>query len=95
MKMEYVKPSILVERFTLSQNIAAACNAAADDSRPYGDPNTWNKNTCTWSYQGDILFTNTTTDPLGGSCNVVVGEGAEVGIICYNNPNPNLQLFGS
>ncbi len=90
MKMEYVKPSMIVERFTLSQSIAAPCNAATDPARPYGDPNSGSRYSCTWEFQGDILFASENQ-----SCVLKLKDGAEFGIICYNNPSVDLAVFGS
>lgn len=90
MKMEYVKPSMIVERFTLSQSIATACNAADDPSRPYGDPNQQSRHICVWNYQGDVIFSQANTN-----CVLQIGDGEEFGIICYNNPSADLRVLGS
>lgn len=91
MKMAYVKPSMIVERFTLSQSIAAPCTAASDPSKLYGDPNQQTRSTCQWVYGDDILFTAGNTK----GCNLELSEGVDVGIFCYNNPDPDLAVFGS
>lgn len=89
MKMEYVKPSLIVERFTLSQSIATACTAADDPSKPYGDPNQQSINTCSWNYNGDVIFAD---DHI---CKIVLADKGSFDLICYNNPNPDLVVFGS
>ena len=83
---------MIVERFTLSQSIAAPCTAASDPSKLYGDPNQQTRATCNWVYGDDVLFAANTVKP----CSMELSEGADFGgIFCYNNPDPDLALFGS
>lgn len=91
MKMNYVKPSIIVERFALSQNITNGCNAKHWDSF-IGGPAQWSKTTCGWKDPiGDIYFVDAVA-----ACSTKVGVDDDVfGGICYNNPNPDLAIFGS
>ena len=88
MKTKYVKPALVMERFEMTQSIAASCGAAA--SSTLGDPNIWYKSTCAWVVGGVALWdANANEKCTQGTADMEV-EG-----LCYNNPTPDLQIFGS
>lgn len=96
MKKQYSKPGIIVENFSISQNIATGCGAAHDSI--WGSPNHWTKETCGWKNQwNQVLWYEKTIcdniiakpDPDNG-----IPEG-DVGGICYNNPVNGMTIFSS
>lgn len=89
MKMEYVKPRILVERFTLTQSIAASCGVPAGGTS-LGKPNSQSASTCGWDVGGMMIFTVNTTK----NCTEDVSDGYEYEGMCYNNP-ANMPAFFS
>ncbi len=88
MKLEYVKPRILVERFTLTQSIAASCGVV--NGTTFGKPTSQSATTCGWDLNGSLLFTSSTVN----ICTEIVAEGSEVAGYCYNNP-ANMPAFFS
>lgn len=90
MKMEYVKPRIIVERFTLTQSIAASCGAPAGGSS-LGRPTSQSASTCGWDRNGILYFTATTTI----DCTEDVTDGFEMEGYCYNNPEGGVAFFSS
>lgn len=92
MKEKYVKPKIILERFTLSQNIAATCQGVPGGAASMGNgPTAGNIYTCKWYFGGTYLFIS------GENCEY--GPDAEgeldADIYCYNNPDGGIQMFGS
>ena len=88
MKLEYVKPRILVERFTLTQSIAASCGATGGTT--LGKPTSQSAATCGWELNGSLLFTSSTVN----NCTEIVPDGFELEGYCYNNP-ANMPAFFS
>ena len=89
MKARYVKQELMVESFTLTQNIANTCSVPGGGNS-LGKPTHWAKETCGWE-----LDTNTVLWVGENICNVTVGLDEEVNGICYNNPSGDLTIFGS
>ena len=88
MKETYVKPTIFIERFSLTQNIANGCGGIASS---LGSPGQADKFTCSWNVgTTTFLFTNTVE-----ACFEDVGENDEVFGVCYNAPNSNNAVFGA
>lgn len=88
MKLEYVKPRILVERFTLTQSIAASCGVV--NGTTFGKPTSQSAATCGWDLNGVLFFTSTSLV----DCTEDVTEGFELEGYCYNNP-ANMPAFFS
>ena len=88
MKLEYVKPRIFVERFTLTQSIAASCGVASGTT--FGHPTSNSATTCAWDLNGVLFFTANTMH----GCMEIVAEGSEMDGYCYNNP-ANMPAFFS
>lgn len=88
MKLEYIKPRILVERFTLTQSIAASCGATGGTT--LGKPTSQSAATCGWDLNGVLFFTSTSLV----DCTEDVTEGFELEGYCYNNP-ANMPAFFS
>lgn len=87
MKARYVKPELMVESFTLTQNIANDCSVPGGSS--LGRPGHWEKATCGWFLDdATILWAS-------GNCNVILDPNEVVDGICYNNPGGDLTIFGS
>ena len=86
MKQNYVKPTIMIERFSLCQNIAADCTAGTE----WGSAALADKYSCGWATPGGDVFwlpDSSCTEPLGPD-DVVEG-------VCYNNSEGGLTIFGS
>ena len=87
MKKKYVKPQILLETFTLQQNIAAGCYV--DDT--IITTTLKNGAECTWTVAGTglIFFRES-----NGNC-VVPYENGMIMAYCYNNPEGGYGVFAS
>lgn len=88
MKQKYVKPSIIVERFALTQSIASGCGVVGGST--LGSPMQQNKHDCAWDLGNQLIF----LQGMNVCMDVQVEENDEVFGICYNNPNGNM-IFGS
>lgn len=88
MKQTYVKPSIVVERFSLAQSIAAGC---APHNDGWGHCNHWSKSTCGWVLPDGVNIAWISA-PV---CNDFYGENESIYGICYNNPEGGMTIFGS
>ena len=88
MKQNYVKPSIVIERFDLTQSIASGCGASATNT--LGKPVQWAKHVCAWDVGGILFF----LDGMNVCANVQVKENEEVYGVCYNNPE-GAMIFSS
>ncbi len=88
MKQKYVKPAMILERFTLTQSVAYTC---APGNRAWGRPSFANKNSCGWCLPGTdmILWVS---EP---ACNDLYGPEDKFEGICYNNPDGGMPIFGS
>ena len=86
MIQNYVKPTIMIERFSLCQNIAAGCTTGNEwGSATFGD-----KTSCGWETPGgDIIWLE------GTACNDPYGPDDEFNGVCFNNPGGGLTIFGS
>lgn len=89
MKEMYVKPTMILERFTLSQNIADFCSAHNSD---WGHANYADKNSCGWALPdgSNIAWLRDTV-----ACNDPYEESDDINGICYNNPVNGITIFGS
>lgn len=88
MKQAYVKPAFIVERFSLTQNIANGCGALTNGSM--GTPNSVDKTSCGWAIGSTtVLFVN------NAICTEPAGENDDVFGICYNAPNSSNAIFGA
>ena len=86
MKKEYMKPEIMFESFSLSQNIAAGCE------KKINGPSAGN---CGLEYVPNqtIFF-----DSMVGVCNFPVVEGGdfeEFDQLCYNTVSDTANIFNS
>lgn len=89
MKEKYVKPTLILERFTMTQNIASGC---APRNEEWGYATHSDKSTCGWALPDgvNIAWLEGTT-----VCNDFYGEFDEVYGVCYNNPESGMTIFGS
>ena len=84
MKAKYVKPTLCVEMFCLTQSIARDCSDSIPASQvTYGDPNS-----CYWDMGG----TNNTVFIVNQHCKI---DGTKMGYVCYNNPSEGNYIFRS
>ena len=88
MKKEYSKPGIIIEDFSIAQNIARNC-IMQGGVRPE-DNNHSDEDTCIWSVEGVFVFST-----KNGSCYKKIAPGQKFGEICYNNPAGGKIIFGS
>ncbi len=88
MKQKYVKPAMVLERFTLTQNIARDCGPA---NREWGQPTFGDEANCGWKVPGTdmILWV------YSPACNELYGPDDPFEGICYNNPEGGMPIFGS
>ncbi len=89
MKSEYKKPTVRIEHFTMSQNIAAGCGAAHNSD--WGGPSYWTKSTCGWRMPDG----ETIAWIEGTACNDYYGPDEEILGVCYNNPEGGYTIFSS
>lgn len=89
MKKTYVKPSINMEYFTLSQSIAAGCGSVPGGNTT-GKPNHGDKTTCGWDMGNMVIWTED-----NGGCDFEWGADDPWETVCYNNPNGGNSVFNS
>lgn len=83
MKEKYVKPTLCVEMFCLTQSIARDCG----DSIPQSQLTLGDAQTCYWDLGGGHkVFI--TPHP----CSI---DGENMGFVCYNNPSEGNYIFRS
>lgn len=88
MKETYVKPTIFIERFSLTQNIASGCGPI-DSS--LGEPGPTDKVTCGWVVGGFVqIFTDTISN-----CTQKADGYSDVNGLCYNAPNSSVVIFSA
>ena len=94
MKKIYEKPGMYVENFSLSQSIAAGCNALHDST--LGNPTHWSKTTCGWNLGNVVVWPDTEICKAGdGQITVPWSPDAPFEGVCYNNPTANAAIFNS
>lgn len=85
MKKEYSKPRIIIDDFSITQNIAS-CGYAGGNKYSHSSPEK-----CTWDIGGGVtVFAKGT-----GLCMKEISPGEKFGEICYNNPSGITTVFGS
>lgn len=86
MKKKYSKPGIIIEDFSIAQNIAQNCGNAGlgGQKHTYAD-----RYSCGWNTGAIVVFTTTPT------CEEIVGKDEPYEGECYNNPGPGCTVFGS
>ena len=83
MKLDYKKPLLEVELFSLSQSKARDCaDNIPKDQLNFNDPGK-----CVWHLGG-----NTTVFIAGTNCTI---DGTNMGMGCYNNPSEENYIFRS
>ena len=90
MKKQYSKPGIIIEDFTIAQNIAS-CNVPHYDE--WGGPNTGSKNSCGWIVDKDLNIVAWLSEAT--KCNDIYGENDDYNGLCYNNYSNGSEIFGS
>lgn len=81
MKEKYVKPVLVIEKFMMAQTIAKDCS---DQFKNQVTLNEIDK--CGWDVGGgDTIFAD----------KVCTIPGSSDGVVCYNNPTPDSQIFNS
>ena len=85
MKKQYSKPGIIIDDFTITQNIAS-CGYAGGSQYNHSTPKG-----CAWDIGGGVtVFAKGT-----GYCMEEISPGEKFGEICYNNPEGGKVVFGS
>ena len=83
MKAKYVKPTLCVEMFCLTQSIARDCSDSIPKGQvTYGDPNN-----CWWDMGG-----GNTVFIAPQPCKI---DGTKMEYVCYNNPSEGNYIFRS
>ena len=85
MKQKYVKPTMIVERFTLTQSIAHNCAPGLD----FGNANLKYKGQCGW-FDGETFLWGS----VASKCDEYY-DGFDGVVVCYNNPDGDLAIFNS
>ena len=93
MKESYVKPSIYMESFALSQTIARSCSFAHTGT--LGESNHYNESTCTWKVGDEIYFLDSNSACSQEDNQIPAGMDVPVGAACYNNPDGPGSVFSS
>lgn len=90
MKETYIKPTIFIERFSLTQNIASGCAGSTLGTAI----NSTDINQCAWDMGGVILFTSDLCAENGGiQLDPTKGDTFEG--VCFNAPNSSLAPFAT
>ena len=82
MKKVYSKPQIMFENFSLSTNIAAACEVRANTQS--------NFDSCGVDFSGDIVFATSTS-----GCKDKIDDYGQYNSICYHVPSDSNNIFNS
>lgn len=90
MKKQYSKPGIIIEDFTISQNISSGCGVPGGGG-PLGKPAHWSKETCAWDMGNITVF----LDTMKVCEDIQLGPDDEFEGICYNNPEGGATIFSS
>lgn len=88
MKRNYQKPEIRLESFALTQSIAMSCGYDPNNT-DLGFPTHADKSSCGWNDGLDVIWTQTPP------CDYVYQDNANVGGVCYNEPNGGVTIFAS
>ena len=90
MKEKYVKPVIMIERFSLTQSIAVACGSSVVN--PLAKHNHSDAFSCAWIMPEGSVFTN-----ADHGCVDIEPDPDNVDFwnYCYNNPTADMLMFGS
>ena len=91
MKRQYTRPTLRIERFSLSQTVASSCGDFTGST--LGKPSSGDKVSCGWDVGGYIVWV--ADSQSAHDCNVHMSEDARFEAVCYNNPNGGLTIFGS
>lgn len=89
MKEKYVKPAMIIERFTLTSAIARNCSDAVQ--KEYLTHNSIAQN-CAWDIGGGLTVFEKSPICIYETTIYPSDSGD---IICYNNPGEGYYLFGS
>lgn len=88
MKKVYEKPRILIEEFSLTQSVAVSCGVPENNQ---GQPHASTPANCAWEdWFGDMYW-----HTVNNVCTVETDDDANVGGMCYNEPNGGFHVFGS
>lgn len=104
MKEKYVKPLILCENYTFSQNIAASCGDT--HTSEFGQSNHYDANSCQWELDSETLLFDSRINEGCNAPNLLPSwdDNMVAAIIdaylaaygmCYNNPDGSQALFSS
>ncbi len=89
-RKKYTKPEIAVERFELTQIIAAGCTAA-NPNNEFGHPTHYmDQNSCYWEGETAERYFNSNM-----ACDVNLEPGQTINGICYHAPANSNTFFGS
>ena len=80
MKKTYIKPSLYVENFSLTQSVATGCTAQKND---LGKPSQAYEGICGWDFAGQTFF----TAGINPDC-----TAGEADFLCYNAPNGSIMF---
>lgn len=92
MKKTYTKPTILWESFSLTQSIAAGCSDFSNST--LGKPSSGDKINCGWD-MGNLIVWVANDGSAKTDCNYDWGADEPFDVLCYNNPNGGMTIFGS
>lgn len=90
MKKQYSKPGIIIEEFTISQNISSGCGVPGGGGS-LGKPAHWSKETCAWDMGNITVF----LEGMDVCVDIQLQPDDEFGGICYNNPGGESTIFSS
>lgn len=98
MKMKYVKPAIMVERFGLTQSITLNCHGVGPGGAgSLGKHTQWDGYTCTWeiSGYGKLFMSDGTVCTVENGCIPFNPNTDSIEGYCYNNIEGNVSMFAS
>lgn len=88
MKQKYVKPAMMLEQFSLSQNIAKTCGDGNWKDNTIGKPTHGDFDVCKW-HMGNITLWSQSL-----SCDIEY-DGSDYGAACLHNPSGDNAMFAS
>lgn len=89
MRKVYKKPHLFMETFSITQSVATGCGAVGGGNT-LGKPTHWEKETCGWSFDNIIVWTD-----ANNSCSIKWDKNDPYMSVCYNNPEGGNNIFSS
>lgn len=89
-KKKYIKPTLRMEMFTISQSVANTCEITPASNGTMGKANHSSEGSCGWDLGNFSIWIGDNTN-----CTIPELSDADVNGVCYNNPSNGTNIFSS